>query len=145
DISHVPYKGSAPVLNDLMSNQLDVTFETTNPAITFVRSDKIRVIGISAPQRAAVLPDTPAIAELFPGFEVPTWGAVLAPLGTPPEIVTRMSGEITKVMQNPEVQAKFRDLGSDPVGGGPEMLADRIARDVAMWRKVIEETGIKAD
>jgi tripartite-type tricarboxylate transporter receptor subunit TctC len=145
DITHVPYKGSAPVLNDLMSNQLDVTFETTNPAITFVRAGKIRAVGMSAPQRNAALPDLPAIAELYPGFEVPTWGAVLAPLGTPQEIVDRMSREIAKVMQAQDVQAKFRDLGSDPVGSTPAVLAERIERDVAMWRKVIAETGIKAD
>jgi tripartite-type tricarboxylate transporter receptor subunit TctC len=145
DIAHVPYKGSAPVLNDLMANQLDVTFETTNPALTMVRGGKIRAVGMSAPQRNAALPDTPAIAEMFPGFEVPTWGAVLAPLNTPPEIIERMSREIGRVMQAPEVQTKFRDLGSDPVGSPPAVLADRIERDVAMWRKVIEETGIKAD
>ena len=145
EITHVPYKGTAPVLNDLMSNQLDVTFETTNPAVTFVRGGKIRAIAMSAPERNAALPDLPAIAELYPGFEVPTWGAVLAPLGTPQDIIARMSAEIGKVMQAPDVQAKFRDLGSDPVGSPPEVLADRIARDVAMWRKVIEETGIKAD
>ncbi len=145
DITHVPYKGTAPVLNDLMSNQLDVTFETTNPAVNFVRGGKIRAVGMTALQRAPALPDVAAIAELYPGFEVPTWGAVLAPLNTPPEIVARMSREIGKVMQAPDVQTKFRDLGSDPVGSPPEVLADRIARDVAMWRKVIEETGIKAD
>jgi tripartite-type tricarboxylate transporter receptor subunit TctC len=145
DITHVPYKGSAPVLNDLMSNQLDVTFETTNPAVNFVRAGKIRAIAMSAPERNAALPDLPAIAELYPGFEVPTWGAVLAPLGTPREIVDRMSREIGKVMQAQDVQAKFRDLGSEPVGSPPNVLAERIARDTAMWRKVIEETGIKAD
>jgi tripartite-type tricarboxylate transporter receptor subunit TctC len=145
EISHIPYKGSAPVLADLMASQLDVTFETTNPALNFVRDGRIRAIAMSGAQRAPVLPDLPAIAELYPGFEVPTWGAVLAPLGTPPAIIERMSREIGRVMQDPVVQAKFRDLGSDPVGSPPDVLATRIARDVETWRKVIKDAGITAE
>ena len=145
EISHIPYKGSAPVLADLMASQLDVSFETTNPALNFVRDNRIRAIAMSGAQRAPVLPDLPAIAELYPGFEVPTWGAVLAPLGTPPAIIARMSREIGRVMQDPVVQAKFRDLGSDPVGSPPDVLATRIARDVETWHKVIKDAGITAE
>jgi tripartite-type tricarboxylate transporter receptor subunit TctC len=145
DVTHVPYKGTAPVLTDLMSSQLDIAFETTNPALNYVRADKIRAIAMSGAERADVLPDLPAIAERFPGYEVPTWGAVLAPLGTPPEIVDRLSREIAGIMRQPDVQTKFRDLGSEPVGSTPAELGERIARDVAQWRRVIREAGITAD
>ncbi len=145
ELSHIPYKGSAPVLTDLMSSQLDISFETTNPALNYVRAGKIRAIAMSGAQRAAVLPDLPAIAEAFPGYEVPTWGAVLAPLGTPPAIIERLSREIAGIMKQPDVQAKFRDLGSEPVGSPPDELAARIKTDVALWGRVIREAGITAD
>jgi tripartite-type tricarboxylate transporter receptor subunit TctC len=145
DLSHIPYKGSAPVLTDLMSSQLDITFETTNPALNYVRGGKIRAIAMSGAQRAEALPDLPAIAETFPGYEVPTWGAVFAPLGTPAEIIDRLSREIAGIMKQPDVQAKFRDLGSDPVGSTPAELAQRVERDVATWSRVIREAGIQAD
>jgi tripartite-type tricarboxylate transporter receptor subunit TctC len=145
DLSHIPYKGTAPVLTDLMSSQLDVAFETTNPALNHVRAGKIRAIAMTAAERARVLPDAPAIAEAFPGFEVPTWGAVLAPLGTPPAIIARVSGEIARIMRQPDVQARFIDLGSEPVGSTPDELAALIRRDVALWSRVIKEAGITAD
>ena len=90
-----------------------------------MRADKIRAIAMSGAQRAGVLPDLPAIAELYPGYEVPTWGAVFAPLGTPPEIVDRLSREIAAIMKQPDVQQKFRDLGSEPVGSTPAELGAR--------------------
>ena len=145
ELNHIPYKGTAPVLTDLMASQLDTSFETTNPALNYVRTGKIRAIAMSGAQRADVLPDVPAIAELFPGYEVPTWGAVFAPLNTPPAIVDRLSREIAGIMQQPDVQAKFRDLGSDPVGSTPAELAERIQHDVAQWSRVISDAGITAD
>jgi tripartite-type tricarboxylate transporter receptor subunit TctC len=132
-------------LTDLMASQLDAAFETTNPALNYVRTGKIRAIAMSGAQRAAVLPDVPAIAEQFPGYDVPTWGAVFAPLHTPPEIVDRLSREIAAIMKQPDVQAKFRDLGSDPVGSTPAELAERVRHDVVQWSRVIHDTGITAD
>jgi tripartite-type tricarboxylate transporter receptor subunit TctC len=145
ELNHIPYKGSAPVLSDLMASQLDTSFETTNPALNYVRAGKIRAIAMSGAERATVLPDVPAIAELFSGYEVPTWGAVLAPLNTPTGIVDRLSREIAGIMKQPDVQAKFRDLGSEPVGSTPAELGERIQHDVAQWSRVIHDAGITAD
>jgi tripartite-type tricarboxylate transporter receptor subunit TctC len=145
ELNHVPYKGTAPVLNDLMGGQIDVTFETTNPTIQYIRAGRIRPIGVSAPSRSPFLPEVPAIAETFPGFRVASWGAVLAPVATPKEIVARLSGEFAKIIRNPAMQARLRELGSEPVSSTPEELAQLIREDFELWSKVIKDTGIKAD
>jgi tripartite-type tricarboxylate transporter receptor subunit TctC len=145
DLTHVPYKGTAPVLNDLLGGHLDVAFETTNPAIHHIRAGKLRAIGVSAPARKDFLPDVPAIAEVFPGFEVATWGAFLAPATTPKPILAKLSQEIARVVKTPAINARMADLGTEPVGSTPEELAQRIRQDVALWSKVIQELGLKPE
>jgi tripartite-type tricarboxylate transporter receptor subunit TctC len=145
ELTHIPYKGSAPVLSDLMAGQIDVTFETTNPALNYVRAGRLRALAVSAARRAAALPELPAIAEAFPGFAVATWGAVFAPLGTPAAIIDLLSREIARIMKDPAVQARFIDLGSEPVGGTPEELAQTVRQDVALWRQVVKDAGITAE
>ena len=145
ELTHVPYKGTAPVLNDLLGGHLDVAFETTNPAIHHIRGGKLRAIGVSAPVRKDFLPDVPAIAEVFTGFEVATWGAFLAPAATPKPIVAKLSREIARVVKTPAIHARMADLGTEPVGSTPDELAERIRQDVALWSKVIQELGLKAE
>jgi tripartite-type tricarboxylate transporter receptor subunit TctC len=145
DLNHIPYKGSAPVLNDLMGGQIDVTFETTNPALQYIRAGRLRCIAVSAASRSSSLPDVPAIAETFPGFKVTTWGAVLAPAATPKEIVARLSAEIARVVKNPTMQKRLGELGTEPVGSTPEELAQLIQQEVELWGKVIKETGINPE
>jgi len=145
DLTHIPYKGSAPVLGDLMAGQIDVAFETTNPALNHVRAGKLRALAVSAPARAAALPELPAIAESFPGFAVATWGAVFAPLGTPAPIIDRLSGAMARIMTDPSIQARFIDLGSEPVGSTPDELARTVEHDAALWRQVVKDAGITAD
>ena len=145
EMNHVPYKGTAPVLNDLMGGQIDVTFETTNPTIQYIRAGRLRPIAVSGASRSPFVPDVPAIAELFPGFRVATWGAVLAPAATPKEIIARLSSEFAKVIKTPAMQARMSELGSEPVASTPEELAQLIQQDFELWSKVIKDTGIKAD
>jgi tripartite-type tricarboxylate transporter receptor subunit TctC len=142
---HVPYKGTAPVLNDLMGAHLDAAFETTNPAIHQIRAGKLKAIGVSAPARKDFLPDVPAIAEVFPGFEVATWGGVLTAAGTPKPIIARLNQEISKIVRSPAVTARMSDLGTEPVGSSVEEFTQRIRQDVALWGKVIHDLGLKPE
>ena len=145
ELIHVPYKGTAPVLNDLMGAHLDVAFETTNPAIHQIRAGKLKAIGVSAPARKDFLPDVAAIAEVFPGFQVATWGAALAPAGTPKEIIAKLSQEISNIVKSPAIHARMSELGTEPVGSPPEELEQRIRQDVELWGKVIQDLGLKAE
>jgi len=142
---HVPYKGTAPVLNDLMGGHIDTAFETTNPAFQYIRAGKLRAIGVTAPVKKPFFPDVPAIAEVFPGFDVATWGGVLVAAGTPKAIVARLSEEIRKVVRNPVTHTRISDLGTEPVGSTPEEFATRIRQDVELWSKVIKDVGLKPE
>ena len=145
ELTHVPYKGTAPVLNDLLGGHLDCAFETTNPAIHHIRAGKLKAIGVSALKRKDFLPEVPAISEIFPSFEVTTWGAFLAPAATPKPIIAKLNQEIVKVVRSPAINARMSDLGTEPVGSTSEELGQRIRADAALWKKVIQDLGLKPE
>lgn len=142
---HVPYKGTAPVLTDLMGGHIDTTFETTNPAFQYIRAGKLRAIGVSAPVRKQFLPDVPAIAEVFPGFNVATWGGVFVAARTPKTIVARLSDEVSKVVKSAAVHTRISELGTEPVGSTAEEFTKLIRQDVELWSSVIKELGLKPE
>jgi tripartite-type tricarboxylate transporter receptor subunit TctC len=142
---HVPYKGSAAALTDVMSGQIQLMWITINVGNPFISAGKVRAIGVGELRRLASNKDIPAIAETVPGYEVSAWYAVLAPAGTPAEIVAQLSTEIQRAFQAPEVRERLIPQGIELAPAGAESLRATIAADIDMWGKVVAQAGIKPE
>ena len=145
EMNHVPYKGTAPALIDLIAGRVELAFEGTPALLPHVRAHAVRVLGITSAKRSALLPDVPAIAESLPGFDVNVWYAVFAPAGTPPEVVKRLNAAIVASLRTPDLAKQLRDLGAELVGGTPEELGAYLKAETAKWENVIKAAGIKAN
>ncbi|MGE5792065.1 MAG: tripartite tricarboxylate transporter substrate binding protein [Bacteroidota bacterium] len=146
NLNHVPYKGSGPAMQDLVSGQVKVSFAGIPNVMTHVRNGRLRALAVTTPKRSPDLPDVPTVAEAgVPGYEATLWLNVSAPAGTPSEIVLRLYGEIAKVLQDPEVQTGFRAAGVDPGALGPEPLGEFIRSEYEKWGKVVRETGAQVN
>lgn len=144
DMTHVPYKGGAQVITDLIAGHIDVVMEVIPQLLPLVRSGKIRALAISSAARSPLLPDTPTLAQSgFPGYESYTWFGILAPGGTPPAIVDRLNGEFSKVLTTPELKKRLEDLGADFTPNSPAEYAKFLRDDLEKWRRVVREAGIK--
>jgi tripartite-type tricarboxylate transporter receptor subunit TctC len=144
-IVHVPYKGLAPALTDLIAGHVDMMFDNLGNALAPVTSGKLKGLGVGARERIAALPDVPAIAEAFPDFLSTTWFAIVAPPKTPPEIAAKLSSAIGEIIRQPDVAKRFADLSSTPVGSTPAETAAFIAEERERWHKVIAAAGIKPE
>ncbi|MEC4719874.1 tripartite tricarboxylate transporter substrate binding protein [Noviherbaspirillum sp. CPCC 100848] len=143
---HVPYKGSAPAMQALMGGEVDLVFENILAAVPLIQSGKIRALGVTSAKRASQLPDTPALAEAgVPGYEIVSWQAVFAPAGTPQPVVQRLSTEIGKIIQDPEIKARLSALGVEPSGAGPAELGSFQKSEVAKWAQLIKSANIKTE
>jgi tripartite-type tricarboxylate transporter receptor subunit TctC len=141
---HVPYRGGAPALVDLLAGQVQVLFDNLPGLIGQIKTGKVRALGVTAPQRAPELPDVPAIGEIVPGYEANVWYGIAAPKGTPSEIVDRLNRGVNTVLANPKLQARLIQLGGKPMPMTPAEFGELVARETAKWAKVIKEAGIKA-
>jgi len=146
DILHIPYKGAPPAITDLLAGQIDMIFLTVSSAAPHIEAGRMRGIAVTTLKRSPVLPNLPAINEVYPGFEVNSWYGVLAPAGTPKDIVARLHKEIVAVVQMPKVQQALTARGFTPEGTRPDQFAAMIKQDVAQWAKVVhaaklEDTG----
>ena len=139
---HVPYKGSAPALIDLLGGQLAFMFDTINTSTGHIKGGKLRALGVGTTKRSQLMPEVPPIADTLPGFEAATWVGLLAPAGTPREIITRMQQEIAKVVHSPEVQDKLSASGAEPVANTPEQFGAYIAAEVRKWERVVKQAKI---
>jgi tripartite-type tricarboxylate transporter receptor subunit TctC len=138
ELVHVAYKGAAPAITDVLAGHVTVMFATPPPAVAYMRAGKLRALGVSSTRRLVVLPDVPTIAESgYPGFEVNNWYGVVAPAGTPREIVQRLYNELTAVLAMADVRERISSLGNDPTGGTPAELETRIRKEVALWQKLL--------
>ncbi len=143
---HVPYKGGAAGINDLLGGQINSQFTTIIGTVQHVKAGRMRWLAISTAQRSRAVPELPTIAEAgVPGYAVSGWYGVLAPARTPPSIVTFFSNEIIKVLKAPEVGERFTADGSEPVGRTPENFAAYIRSEIAKWAKVVKETGMQPE
>lgn len=143
---HIPYKGSAPVVTDLLAGQIDVMFDNVPNVIGHVRAGKMKALAVSTAQRSALAPEVPTVAEAgVPGYELAVWFGVLAPAGTPRDIVARLNAEIVKVLNSPEVKDRFAKQGVEVRTSTPEQFGEFLRAEVARWARVIKEAGIKAD
>ena len=146
EMIHVPYKGSGPAMTDLMGGQVLTMVETVPAALPHIRSGKLRALAVTTPQRISMLPDVPTAGEAgMPGFEVSSLFGILAPAGTPRDIVARLNSEITRLLGQPEVQAQLLAQGAYSVTTTPEQAAARVHQEVEMWAKVIKEANVKPD
>jgi tripartite-type tricarboxylate transporter receptor subunit TctC len=144
--THVPYQGRQMAIPDLLGGSITMMFDNMPSAIPVVREGKLRAIGVTSAKRSASAPEIPTIAEQgLPGFEATSWFAVFAPAGTPKPVVDRLHAEIVRIFGLPDVQAKMKTLGLDPILGGPDELAKTQAAEIVKWAKVIKDSGAKAE
>jgi tripartite-type tricarboxylate transporter receptor subunit TctC len=143
---HVPYKGLAPAMIDTLSGQLTVMMSTMLTGIPYARDGRLRALAVSGAQRSRVLPDLPTIAEsALPGYDAVQWYGVLAPAGTPREVVARLHDAVTRTLRDAAVRDRFQADGADIVGNTPEEFGAYIASETAKWAKVIKAAGIKPE
>ncbi len=143
---HIPYKGEAPALNDLMGGQVEVAFSSLASVLPHLKSGRLRPLGIASQQRSTLAPDIPTIAEAgVPGFQSEGWYGVLAPAGTPAGVVERLNRELMAVLDDPETKAKMAAQAVVPAGSTPQALRQWIADETERWRKVVAQAGIKPD
>ena len=139
---HVPYKGAAPVITDLLGGQIDFTFLNIGGVQQYIDAGRIRAIGMTSLKRSASAPSLPTVSETLPDFEVNSWYGMAAPAGTPKPIVNRLNAELVKILKAPEMTARLNQLSYDVEGTTPEQHAARIRDDLAKWAAVIKVTGL---
>ena len=144
-IVHVPYKGTAPALTDLISGQVQMMFSSMPTVLAHVKAGRLRLLGTGGTKRSAVIPDTPSISEAVPGFELITWYGIFAPRATPGAIVKRLNTEITKVLNDPESRDRMAAQGLEPTPMTPEELKRYTEQDVIRWARLIKAAGIKGE
>lgn len=146
EIVHIPYKGSAPAVTDLLGGQVQVMFDNAPNVLPQVRAGRLRALGQSGLTRSAIAPDLPTVAEAgVPGYEVMVWFGLVAPAGTPREIVNKLNAEVLKILAMPDVRERFLAQGVEPMGSTPEQFGEHIRSQMAKWGKVVRDAGVKAE
>jgi tripartite-type tricarboxylate transporter receptor subunit TctC len=144
EMTHVPYRGSAPAVTDLLAGQVQVMFDLIASSLTHIRAGKLRALAVTTAARSQALPDLPTVAEFVPGYEASGGGGIGAPRGVPVEIVNKLNIEINAFMADPKMKSRFADLGLTPVPGSPADFGKLIAAETEKWGKVIRAANIKA-
>jgi len=139
---HVPYRGSAPALQDLVAGSVDVMFDNLGSSLALINGGQLKLIAVAAPKRMKALPNVPTIAETLPGFEATAWFGVVAPPKTPPDIIKKINADINEVLKMPEVIARLDAIAAETVGGTPEQTAAFMGEEVERWRKVIKAANV---
>jgi tripartite-type tricarboxylate transporter receptor subunit TctC len=145
EIVHVPYRGGASAINDLIAGHVDIMFESLQSIATFARAGKVHALGVSGGERSPAFPDLPTIGETVPGYLAPTWTGVVAPAGVPRPIVDKLNAAINKAILSEGFKDKFAKIGDEGGGGSPEDFAAVIKSDSAKWGDVIRRSGAKLD
>jgi len=142
-LQHIPYKGSAPAMQDLVGGQVQVMFSDAPSALPFMKSGQIRALGVGNPERSVLAPELPTIAEAgVPGYEAYSWSALVAPKGTPAAIVKKLNADLTEALQDPEVGPAMAAAGAEPMPGTPEDFARFLDTEIEKWGRVIREANI---
>jgi tripartite-type tricarboxylate transporter receptor subunit TctC len=145
DLVHVPYRGVAPALTDLIGGQVQVIFSTMTGSIEYIRTGKLRALAVTTAMRAEALPDIPTVGEFVPGYEASSWYGLGAPKNTPAEIVAKLNKEINAGLADPKLRARLADLGGTVLAGSPADFSKLIAEEIDKWAKVIKSAGIKPE
>ncbi|MGK9168248.1 tripartite tricarboxylate transporter substrate binding protein [Inquilinus limosus] len=143
-MTHVPYKGSAQALGDVVAGHVDMIFDNIPTAVEQAKAGTVRPLAVTGLQRAKVLPDVPTVAEFIPGFDITSWQGILAPAGTPPAIVAKLSAEAQRIMRLPEIRARVEALGAQPIGSTAEEFAAYIKTETAKYKPIVEASGATA-
>ncbi|RZN34844.1 tripartite tricarboxylate transporter substrate binding protein [Bradyrhizobium sp. Leo121] len=146
DIVHVPYKGSAPMVNDLLGDHIDAAFDNTPNVLPQVNAGKLRALGVSSTARSTLAEGVPTVTEAgVPGYEVTVWFGIVGPAGMKPEIVRKLNSELNAILRMDDVKRRFQDQGVDPVGGSPSQFADHIRSEIQKWAKVVKDANIQPE
>jgi len=145
-IVHVPYKGGAAGINDLIAGQVQLMLESTNSITPFAKAGRVRALAVTSPKRAAALPDVPTVAEAgVPGYEATTWTGIVGPVGLPKPIVARLNAELVKAVASPTFRERAAAIGSEPISSTPEQFAEFIRKEHAKWGEVVKRSGARID
>ena len=145
-MTHINYKGSGPALTDVMAGFVEIMFENLPSALPFINANKLKVLAVTGKDRSPVLKSVPTLAESgFPGFNMVSWRALVAPAGTPRAVVDRLNAEVAKVLKTPEMKEKMTGLGTDVVANSPEQFAQYLREETAKWSKIVKDAGIKLE
>jgi tripartite-type tricarboxylate transporter receptor subunit TctC len=142
---HVPYRGAAPALTDVIGGQVQLIFSAVTSTIEYIKADKVRALAVTATTREEALPDVPAVAEFVPGYEASNWWGIAAPKATPAAVVDTLNKEINAAFADPKIKARLADLGGTPLAGPPADFGKLIADETEKWGKVIRAANIKAE
>ena len=145
DMTHIPYKGNAPAITDLIGGQTQVMFATMPTVLPYVKTDKLKALAVIGSSRASSLPDVPTVAETLPGFDVSNWIGIFAPAGTPKPIISKLNAEIIKIMQQPAVQKRLETEGAKFKPMTPEAFGAFQKNEALKWAKTIKDSGIKPE
>jgi tripartite-type tricarboxylate transporter receptor subunit TctC len=141
---HVPYRGSAPALNDLVAGTVDLMFDNLGVSLALVKGGKLKLIAVATPMRMAALPDVPTIAETLPGFESAAWFAIVAPPKTPPAVVNKINADVNEALRQGDIIQRLTQLSAEPIGGTPQAAA-YMREEVERWHKVIKAANVKLE
>ncbi|WP_370880634.1 tripartite tricarboxylate transporter substrate binding protein [Variovorax paradoxus] len=146
DILHVPYKGGAPAMNDVLAGQTSMLFDQVPAVLPQVQGGRVRALAVTTAQRSSAAPDIPTMAESgVPGYDVNVWFGILAPAGTPAPVVTRLNTEMNKILQDPEFRASLTKMGVDPMPGTPAEFSAFLDKELQRWAQVVKSSGAKLD
>jgi tripartite-type tricarboxylate transporter receptor subunit TctC len=145
DILHVPYKGGAQAINDLIAGHVHLMFESLNSISSTAKAGNVRALGVSGPRRSPAFPDLPTIGETVPGYDAGTWSGVIAPAGLPKPILDKLNAAINRAIAAPAFKERLDAIGDEPAGGSPEEFAATIRRDSMKWADVVQRSGAKLD
>jgi tripartite-type tricarboxylate transporter receptor subunit TctC len=145
DLLHVPYRGSGPMLTDLLGGQVHMTFDSLPSSIEYIRTGKLRALAVSTTTRSDSLPDIPTVADYFPGYDASAWNGVAIPRNTPAEIADKLNREITAGLADPKMKARIAELGATAIPSSPGEFGRFVSNEIEKWGKVVKFAGIKPD
>lgn len=145
-MTHVPYKGSAPAITDLLAARITTMFASAGAIVPYLKDGRLRALAITAPKRSPILPDVPTFAELgMPDLLLTTWVGVFAPAKTSPQVVARISSDVSQILNLPDIRAKLAAQFFDPLGGTPEEFSALLEKEVSRWKSIVRDSGVRAE
>ena len=144
-VQHVPYRGSAPALTDLVAGSVDLMFDNLGVSLPLVKGGQLKLLGVATPKRMASLPDVPTIAETLPGFESAAWFAIVAPPKTPQAVVDKINADVNEALRQSDIVQRLTQLSAEPIGGTPQATAAYMREEIERWHKVIKAANVKLD
>jgi tripartite-type tricarboxylate transporter receptor subunit TctC len=145
EMTHIPYRGSGPALNDVVGGVVPIQFDNLPSASSFIQAGTLRALGVTTKERASAFPDVPTIAESLPGYETYSWNALFAPKGTPKDIIDRLNAEAVKAVKDPSVIERMKVFSTTLVGSTPEALGEHVKAEMAKWTPVVKDAGVSID